>query len=128
MRKNLTSDERIRRREDIKQLFASSWFKTSGSKLFYRKNDLNITRILIVPGRHYGNAVGRNYIKREGKEIFRNFKCEVKPGYDVAIVFYPGSYSYEDRVTQMTWLLDKSTLRIAAVQDSPEPGTSGSGN
>jgi ribonuclease P protein component len=111
MRKSLTREERIRRRGDIRNLFASSSFvSTKGLKLIYRDNHQDITRILVTPGRRYGNAVSRNRIKRIGREIFRLHKMQIVPGYDIACVFYPGSYTYDDRVNQMTELLSKSKL------------------
>jgi ribonuclease P protein component len=110
MRKSLTRDERVRRRGDIKLLFASSSVSTQGLKMMYRANHLDITRILVTPGRKYGNAVRRNQIKRIGREVFRQLKERIKPGYDIACIFYPGSYTYDDRVNQMTRLLSKTML------------------
>lgn len=78
--------------------------------MMYRENDQGITRILVTPGRKYGNAVRRNYIKRIGREVFRQLKSSIDHGYDIGFVFYPGSYSYDDRVNQMTKLLSKSLL------------------
>lgn len=91
-------------------LFASSSVSTRGLKIFFRETGQDITRILVSPGRKYGNAVERNYIKRVGKEIFRNQKAGIKPGYDVLFLFYPGSYTYNDRVNQVIKLLSKTPV------------------
>ena len=71
---------------------------------------MDITRILVSPGRRYGNAVERNHIKRIGREIYRNHKFGIKPGYDIGFIFYPGSYTYDDRVNQILGLLKSSSL------------------
>lgn len=114
MKKSLTRDERIRRRDDIKSLFASSYFVSArGLKLMYRENHRDMTRILVTPGRRFGNAVRRNYIKRIGREIFRGMKHNIRGGFDIAFVFYPGSYTYDDRVNQVTMLLSRSMLLIS---------------
>lgn len=91
-------------------LFASSSVSTRGLKIFFRENGQDITRILVTPGRKYGNAVQRNYIKRVGKEIFRAQKSRLKSGYDVLFLFYPGSYTYDDRVNQVIKLLSKTPV------------------
>jgi len=109
MRKNHTS-ERIRNPKEIAQLFKSSSFSVKGARLFYRANNSDVSRILISPGRKYGNAVARNYIKRVARDIVRNYRCHFASGYDVALVFYSGSYTYKDRVSQVLMLLQKPLI------------------
>ena len=106
MKRNPT-DERIRKRTDIRLLFRSSSVSVKGAKLFYRENNRSITRVLVTSGRGYGNAVARNYIKRVGRDIIRNNRQCFSPGYDVALVFYAGVYTYTDRVNQVIMLVKK---------------------
>ena len=109
MKKNRT-DAKIRRRKDIQQLFASPAVSLRGLKLFYRKNNMDIARVLITPGKKYGNAVERNYIKRVGRDIVRSNTSRFTPGYDIALVFYPGPYAYADRVNQVLALLRRTSI------------------
>lgn len=62
------------------------------------------------PGRKFGNAVQRNYVKRIAREYYRTHKECIDPGYDLAFIFYSGEYSFQDRCTQMEGLLKKAGI------------------
>ncbi len=111
MKRSLTKAERVNGRRDVRNLFFSPrrW-SVHGCSLRVRSNGLDHSRLLVSPGRKFGNAVQRNYVKRVGREIFRNTKSELLPGYDLAFIFYSGDYTFQDRKNQVTALLMKAGL------------------
>ena len=120
MRRSLTKAERVRRRGDIRNLFfAAKRWSVSGAGLRCVRNGLPHSRLLVSPGKRFGNAVQRNYAKRVAREIFRSLKPEIEPGYDLAIIFYSGEYTFQDRQNQITALLDRAGIRI---RRNPEQG------
>ncbi len=78
--------------------------------MWHKRNDLGLTRVLLSPSRKCRNAVERNHNKRQGREVFRRLKEYVKPGFDIAFVFFPGDYSYQERYQQISDLLKKALL------------------
>lgn len=76
-------------------------------------NDLPYNRIVVIPAKGHRRAVDRNRAKRCGKELFRLTKNDIKSGSDLAIVLYPGDYSYSDRQAQLKSLLQRANLLIA---------------
>lgn len=111
MRKNLTKNERLGKRSDLKRIFASKkQFSCKGAKLIYAKNDLTFNRFAVALVRKYGNAVERNRSKRYLREIYRNLKYTVVPGVDIIIVLYPGNFSFSDRKNQFFSLLKRGEL------------------
>lgn len=111
MRKSLTKDERLRSQSDISRVFkSSSGVSCSGAKLVYRKNDLGWNRIAVTLVRKYGNSVQRNKSKRILREIYRSYKNDLKPGFDIVIVLYPGDYNYSIRMSQVKYLLGKAGI------------------
>ncbi len=76
----------------------------------FRKNGLGMNRVLIAPTRNFGRAVDRNYVRRVGRELYRNHKNLLRTGYDIALVFFPGKYSFADRAQQFMFLCEKSGL------------------
>ncbi len=113
MKRSLTKKERLKSREDISRVFRSS-AKVScvGAKLVYRENELDWNRIAVALVRKYGNSVVRNRSKRIVREIYRNIKFNIKPGYDMVMVLYPGNYDYNQRLEQFFYLLKKADLLI----------------
>jgi len=111
MRKNLTRGERLRSQSDISRVFkSSSRVSCSGAKLVYRKNDLGWNRIAVTLVRKYGNSVQRNRSKRILREIYRSLKNNLKPGFDMVIVLYPGDYNYSIRESQVKYLLGRAGI------------------
>jgi len=113
MRKSLTKQERLSSRDDIKQVFSTGQsFACKGLKLWFRGNGQGLSRVVFNPSRQFSNAIARNKAKRHGREIYRQLKYLVKPGFDLAFVFFPGEYSYIDRQEQILNLLQRTRLLI----------------
>ena len=67
-------------------------------RLIALNNGLSFDRIIVIPVKHYGNSVERNKIRRQTKEIFRNWEGRViesdeNIGLDIVLVVYPGKVS-----------------------------------
>ena len=111
MRKNLTKKERLGKRSDLENVFASKKKVTCrGAKLIYISNGLAFNRFAVALVRKYGNAVERNRSKRYLREIYRDLKESIVPGVDIVIVLYPGNYSFSDRKNQFFSLLKRGEL------------------
>ena len=90
MRRSLTKKQIIRSKADIDNIFkAGKRYSLSCFKLFVAENSLPYSRIIVIPARHYGNAVRRNLIRRQIKEIWRVNQERIISGLDFAVVVYP---------------------------------------
>jgi len=68
-------------------------------------------RIIVIPVKHYGNAVQRNTIRRQIKEIWRNEKNRFIAGFDFAFVVYPKkAVSHEQQKEELTRLFRQAHL------------------
>ncbi|MFP4364116.1 MAG: ribonuclease P protein component [Spirochaetia bacterium] len=113
MKKSLTKKERLKKTQDIKQLFQSSLRQSCrGMKIVYKRNGLSWNRMTVTLVRKYGNAVVRNRSKRQIREIYRNIKHRLQSGWDMVIILYPGDYTYEDRKSQVFLLLQKAHILV----------------
>ncbi|NCN05065.1 MAG: ribonuclease P protein component [Spirochaetales bacterium] len=111
MKRSLTKAERLRGRGLVRSVLSSPMrWSVRGCSLRVLPNELAFSRLLVSPGRRYGNAIERNYVKRVGKEVFRNLKPLLRPGFDVAFIFYSGDYTYQDRKNQISDLLSRANL------------------
>jgi ribonuclease P protein component len=111
MRRNLTREERLKRKSDFDSVFAVVRRKScSGARLVYRENGLEISRFAVCPVRKYGTSVERNRAKRICRELFRMVKNRIKAGFDIVLVIYPGKDTYKDREEQFSFLLKKARL------------------
>jgi len=112
MKKNLTREERLRNRTDIDNLFRNPerMSRCNGAKLLASRNNLRISRFAAIPIRKIGAAVKRNYVRRVLKEIYRNFKREVRDGFDIIIIAYSGVYNYIDLKEQFIYLIHKADI------------------
>ncbi len=114
MKKSLSKKEHLRGRKDLKAVFSSPLREScQGIRLIYRENGLKWSRFAISVTKKYGNAVKRNRAKRIVREIYRNMKERIKPGFDMVFVLYPGEYLYGKREEQIITLLESSELLIA---------------
>jgi ribonuclease P protein component len=111
MRRNLTKSEILRRREDIRRVFLSGReYRVSGVKIKSIKNNFAFTRVLITFVKKYGRSVDRNRAKRIVREIYRQMKEKIMPGYDIVFILFPGTYSFQDRFNQISEILGNSGL------------------
>jgi ribonuclease P protein component len=111
MKRSLSNRERLKKRQDIAGVFKTgNDVSTRGARLRFRRNGLDCNRVGITLTRKFGNAVRRNTAKRRAREIYRNMKPSIRSGYDMMIILYPGSYSFEDRQSQLTRLFRQASL------------------
>lgn len=111
MRRSLTKKERLNGKNDIQRIFSEGKrVSVPGIKLIYLKNQLNYNRIIIIPRKKYGISVERNKIKRWMRDIYRNLKNDIKHGYDLTFIVFPGDYNYERRSRQAQILLKQAGL------------------
>ena len=90
MRKSLTKREIVKKKPEIDAIFKQGKvYSCYGVRLRIARNGLPINRIIVIPVKHYGNAVQRNTIRRQIKEIWRNEKHSFNTGFDFAFVVYP---------------------------------------
>ncbi len=111
MRKNLTRHERLKKRKEINRLFQiAKRVKCSGLKLLYIENHYPVNRIAVCTAKGFKMAVARNREKRICREAYRLLKNEIKPGYDLVVVIYPGAYMFIERFQQLQSLLKRAGL------------------
>ena len=109
-----TLEERLRSRAEIQRVFRSGRsVRTNGMRLAYLPNDRPQNRIVVVPARGFRTAVERNLCRRHGKEAYRALKADCSVGFDLAIVCFPGEYSFAERRDQLSSLFTKAHLRTA---------------
>jgi len=75
------------------------------------KNSLGSSRVLFAPVRSYPNAIARNRAKRLARECWRLGKASIVPGFDVAVVLFPGSDEFGRRRGQLERLVKQAGLR-----------------
>ena len=111
MKRSLTKKEILRKKSDLKKIFASgSVSKCRGAKILFLQNSLPYNRFAVTLVRKYGNSVERNYSKRVLREIYRTEKSDIRKSFDIVIVLYPGDYSYHDRYEQYHNLVKRANL------------------
>lgn len=112
MRKNLTKKERLKKKSEISRVFNEGRsVSCSGARLHFMPNGKILNRVVFIPARKFGNAVERNYLRRHAKEIYRQEKERFTVGYDIAVVFYPGTkYDFRKRKEQFMYLLKKAGM------------------
>ena len=111
MRRSLTRDERLRARRDLRRVFVSRrQVSCPGVKIKFVKNELGRDRFAVSVSRSFGNAVVRNRAKRIVREIYRNMKHELRDGFDLVIILYPGAATYSERKGQLHSLFRKAGL------------------
>ena len=79
-------------------------------RLHVLRGESEATRVVLVPVRAYPNAVARNRARRLLRECWRTRKASIAPGFDVAVVLYPGSDALGDRGYQLDRLLGQAGL------------------
>lgn len=114
MRKSLTKQEIVKKRKEIDRIFKTGRSASSpGLKLIAAPNQIGMSRVIVIPVRHYGNSVQRNRIRRQIKEIWRCEKERLVSGYDYAFVVYPGkAFDYEILKRLMVSLCEKAGVAL----------------
>lgn len=79
-------------------------------RLVYRSNESDISRLLITLRKKFGTAVERNRARRLVKEAYRNHKCGIRSGYDIACVVYRKDMSYAKTAEALISLLKQAGL------------------
>lgn len=81
-----------------------------GLKLVAAANGRAWSRVAVVNARGYRRAVDRNRDRRVVRESFRLSRESLSPGFDFALVLYPGEYTPAERRRQLGSLLERSGL------------------
>lgn len=103
--------ERVKKNGDIQILFKKGKrVSADGAKLFFLFTGGSINRIAFTLPRGFGNAVLRNRSKRLSREAYRHLKSELKTGYDMILLVYPGKDSFEQRCRTLRCLCGKAGL------------------
>jgi ribonuclease P protein component len=115
MRKSLTRSERLSGKRDITAIFReAARLEGKGVRLLYRPNGLSFNRILVTVRRGFSTAVARNRQKRIIREIYRNSKRGLKPGFDLAFVIMKEDTSFDDLRATVARLFGKAGLVAGA--------------
>lgn len=72
------------------------------------------TRFGVTLSKKYGKAVERNKVKRQLREIFRNWKETAPIKGDYLFYVFPGFFSYKDRYDQFLRLVERIPSRLEA--------------
>ena len=112
MRKSLTKREIVKKKPEIDTIFKTGKsYSCYGVRLRIAPNSLSWNRIIVIPVKHYGNAIQRNTIRRQIKEIWRNEKNHFISGFDFAFVVYPKkAESHEQQKEELTRLFTQAHL------------------
>jgi ribonuclease P protein component len=78
--------------------------------LFFIKNGLSYNRIVFTFSRKFGNAAERNRARRVGREAYRHLRPDLKTGYDLVLLVYPGNDFFVSRMEQLGILFSKAGL------------------
>ena len=106
MRRRLTRRERLGRGQELSRLFTEGRrVSVPGLRLVARRNGRPGPRVAVVNARGYRGSVDRNRDRRVAREAYRAAKHELEPGYDYAIVLYPGPWGRAERRKQVEVLL-----------------------
>ena len=112
MRRSLTRAERLRGRANLRRVFTQgAKAEHRGIKLLYIENNLEWNRIAVCPVSRFEDAVSRNREKRLCREAYRRLKHQLKTGYDLAFILYPGEYGILERYRQLDALFQRVGLK-----------------
>ena len=103
--------ERLKGRDEIREVFSrGKVVSCPGAKLFRHRNGLEHNRIAFTFSRKYGNAVARNRSRRLSREAFRFLRNELRAGYDLVLLVYPGRDIFSARMDQVRDLFSRAGL------------------
>jgi ribonuclease P protein component len=109
--------ERLKGRDEIGEVFSRKRaVSCPGAKLLRKENSRLYNRIAFTFSRKFGNAVERNRARRISREVYRHLRNDLKPGYDLVLLVYPGTPrdpgndNYFRRMEQMRELCGRAGL------------------
>jgi ribonuclease P protein component len=103
--------ERLKGRDEIGEVFGRKRaVSCPGAKLLRKENGRLHNRIAFTFARKFGNAVERNRARRVSREVYRHLRNDLKPGYDLVLLVYPGNDNYSRRMEQMVELCGRAGL------------------
>ena len=107
----------MKRRDDIREVFGSAGkagervvVSCPGVKLFSLRNGLPHNRIAFAFPRKYGTAVERNRSRRLSREAYRLMRNELRKGFDLVLLVYPGRDNFSTRTNQLRGLFHRAGL------------------
>jgi ribonuclease P protein component len=116
-------EERLKGRDEIRAVFnGKRAVSCPGAKLFVLKNGLSGktgdggldagsgNRIAVTFARKFGNAVERNRARRVSREAYRLMRNQVKSGFDLVLLIYPGKDCLAARTEQLRILFSRAGL------------------
>jgi len=104
-------EERLKKRKDIGAVFDErKALSCGGARLLWRPNGLLFNRIAFTFNRKFGNAVERNRSRRLSREVYRLLRNELKKGYDLVLLVYPGGDAFSTRMEQMRDLFSRAGM------------------
>lgn len=107
----LPKEERLCGAQRIRMLLKNGVrYSCDGAKLFVLPNKLPYNRFICTFKRHYGCAVQRNRARRLSKEVYRRMKSQLKSGYDLVLLLFPGQDSFLLRTQQLESLFKKADM------------------
>jgi ribonuclease P protein component len=103
--------ERLKGRDEIREVFnRRKGISCPGAKLLMRPNRLDYNRIAFTFSRKFGNAVERNHSRRLSREVYRLLRNELRQGYDLVLLVYPGKDAFSARMDQLRELFSRAGL------------------
>jgi ribonuclease P protein component len=107
--------EKLKKRDEIKEVFRRrKLYPCAGAKLFILSNGLKHNRIAFALTRKYGNAVERNRSRRYSREVYRLLRSELRKGFDLVLLIYPGQDAFSSRMEQLKFLFSKAGLFVSS--------------
>ena len=114
--------ERLKGRDDIREVFNRKMaVSCPGAKLLRNRNGLEHNRIAFTFPRKFGNAVERNHSRRLSREVYRLLRCELRQGYDLVLLVYPGHDVFSIRMEQMRLLFSRAGLLNSTPDSQKQP-------
>lgn len=110
-RSGFSKAERLKRSALIQTVFRKGKkYSCDGAKLFVLANGMEGKRIVFTFPRGYGTAVERNYSRRLSRESYRLIKHNLKDGFDLTVLVFPGKDDFSVRKEQLITLFRKAGL------------------